>query len=96
MDGFRVDCIYRIYILILCGVICDRCLCRVTLVCIVTFVTFLFRFVFSFVTFACHIGFSFADWAKILGSLCCVVCALSLVRSNLLEESALFLMFVDE
>ena len=54
----------------------------VTVVCVVTFVTFLFRFVFSFVTFACHIGFSFADWAKILGSLCCVVCALSLVRSN--------------
>ena len=28
MDGVIVNCIYRIYILILCGVICDRRLFR--------------------------------------------------------------------
>ena len=39
-------------------------------------------FVFLFVTFVCHIEVSFAFGAKILGSVYCVVCSLSLVRSN--------------
>ena len=96
MDGVIVNCIYRIYILILCGVICDRRLFRD--VCDMDLCRVVFNSICVFVCDFClsHWGVV-CLWGKYTGfGVLLLFIKLRAFELHLLKESALFFVFINE